>query len=106
MAQSFRDLGIPADFIQGLDELNITKPTQVQAKAIPFLLQNGGDLIAQAQTGTGKTAAFGLPLLTKMDAKSPKIQDLVLSPTRELAKQIGKQLFRFTKYTARSSSKW
>ena len=101
MAHTFRDLGIPADFIKGLDELNITKPTQVQAKAIPFLLQDGGDLIAQAQTGTGKTAAFGLPLLTKMDAKSPTIQGLILSPTRELAKQIGKQLFRFTKYTSK-----
>ncbi len=95
----FKDLGIPEDMIRGLEELAITKPTEVQLKVIPFLLQDGGDLIAQAQTGTGKTAAFGLPLLTKMNPKHRDIQGLVLAPTRELAKQIGKQLFRFTKYT-------
>jgi ATP-dependent RNA helicase DeaD len=85
--------------IQGLEELGITTPTEVQKKVIPFLLKDGSDLIAQAQTGTGKTAAFGLPLLTKIDPKLNAIQGLVIAPTRELAKQIGKQLFRFTKYT-------
>ncbi len=85
--------------IRGLEELGIVTPTLVQKKVIPFLLKDGGDLIARAQTGTGKTAAFGLPLLTKMDSKRRDIQGLVLAPTRELAKQIGKQLFRFTKYT-------
>ena len=95
----FKELGIPADLIQGLQELGIITPTEVQDKAIPFLMENGGDLIAQAQTGTGKTAAFGLPLLTKMNPKSKEIQGLVIAPTRELAKQIGKQLFRYTKYS-------
>ncbi|WP_395716185.1 DEAD/DEAH box helicase [Prosthecobacter sp.] len=85
--------------IRGLEELGITTPTEVQKKVIPFLLKDGSDLIAQAQTGTGKTAAFGLPLLTKMNPKHRDIQGLVLAPTRELAKQIGKQLFRFTKHT-------
>jgi ATP-dependent RNA helicase DeaD len=85
--------------IRGLEELGIVTPTQVQKKVIPFLLKDGGDLIAQAQTGTGKTAAFGLPLLMKIDPKRRDIQGLVMAPTRELAKQIGKQLFRFTKYT-------
>ena len=85
--------------IRGLEELGIVTPTEVQKKVIPFLLTDGSDLIAQAQTGTGKTAAFGLPLLTKMNPKHRDIQGLVLAPTRELAKQIGKQLFRFTKYT-------
>lgn len=99
MSHPFIDLGIPADMVRGLEELGILKPTQVQQKAIPFLLKDGGDLIAQAQTGTGKTAAFGLPLLTKIDTKRRDIQGLVVAPTRELAKQIGKQLFRFTKYT-------
>lgn len=94
----FKDLGVPEDMIRGLEELAIVKPTAVQMKVIPFLLQDGGDLIAQAQTGTGKTAAFGLPLLTKVNPKHRDIQGLVLAPTRELAKQIGKQLFRFTKY--------
>lgn len=66
-------------------------------------MENGGDLIAQAQTGTGKTAAFGLPLLTKVNPKAKEIQGLVIAPTRELAKQIGKQLFRYTKYSAKIS---
>ena len=96
---SFKELGIPAEMIRGLDELGIVTPTKVQSKVIPFLLKDGGDLVAQAQTGTGKTAAFGLPLLTKVDPKLKEIQGLVIAPTRELAKQIGKQLFRFTKYT-------
>jgi ATP-dependent RNA helicase DeaD len=96
---TFAELGIPEDMIRGLEELGIVAPTEVQAKVIPFLLKDGGDLVAQAQTGTGKTAAFGLPLLAKMDGKSGEIQGLVIAPTRELAKQIGKQLFRFTKYT-------
>ena len=95
---TFIALGIPADLIQGLHELGIITPTEIQAKAIPFLLQDGGDLIAQAQTGTGKTAAFGLPLLMKVNPKAREIQALVIAPTRELAKQIGKQLFRYTKF--------
>ena len=98
---TFQELGIPADLIQGLEELGIITPTEVQQQAIPFLMENGGDLIAQAQTGTGKTAAFGLPLLTKINSKSKEIQGLVIAPTRELAKQIGKQLFRYTKYSAK-----
>ncbi len=95
----FAALGIPPEMIRGLEELGIVTPTAVQSTVIPFLLKDGSDLIAQAQTGTGKTAAFGLPLLTKMNTKHRDIQGLVLAPTRELAKQIGKQLFRFTKYT-------
>jgi len=98
---TFQELGIPADLSQGLEELGIITPTDVQLQAIPFLMENGGDLIAQAQTGTGKTAAFGLPLLTKINPKSKEIQGLVIAPTRELAKQIGKQLFRYTKYSAK-----
>lgn len=70
----------------------------MQARSIPFLMKNGGDFVAQAQTGTGKTAAFGLPLLTKIDPKKPQIQGLIIAPTRELAKQIAKHLFRYTKY--------
>ncbi len=86
--------------IQGLEELGITTPTPIQREAIPYLLTNGGDFIAQAQTGTGKTAAFGIPLLMGLDPKLKQIQAVVVSPTRELAKQIGKQLFRYTKYCA------
>jgi len=97
--KTFKELGIPQDLIQGLQELGIMHPTEVQDKTIPFLLEDGGDLIAQAQTGTGKTAAFGLPLLMKVNPKSKEIQGLIVAPTRELAKQIGKQLFRYTKFS-------
>lgn len=96
---TFRELGIPGDLVKGLEEMGIVTPTEVQAKSIPFLMKNGGDFCAQAQTGTGKTAAFGLPLLTKIDPKKPVIQGLVIAPTRELAKQIGKHLFRYTKFS-------
>jgi ATP-dependent RNA helicase DeaD len=95
----FSKLGVPKDLVLGLDALGITSPTPIQQNAIPFLLQDGGDFVAQAQTGTGKTAAFGLPLLTKIDPANPKIQALVLSPTRELARQIGKALFQYTKFS-------
>ena len=99
MLKTFKELGIPANLIQGLQELGIIHPTEIQDKAIPWLLENNGDLIAQAQTGTGKTAAFGLPLLMKINPKSREIQGLIIAPTRELAKQIGKQLFRYTKFS-------
>ena len=94
----FKSLGIPPDLVKGLDELGIQKPTPVQSQSIPYLLDRGHDFVAQAQTGTGKTAAFGLPLLTKIAPKNKKIQSLILAPTRELAKQIHKALFKFTKY--------
>ena len=93
-------MGVRADLIQGLEELGIKTPTAIQQEAIPFLITQGGDFIAQAQTGTGKTAAFGIPLLMQIDPTSPGIQAVVVAPTRELARQIGKQLFRFTKYCA------
>jgi len=98
MSHPFEELGIRTDLIQGIRELNIQTPTKIQEAAIPFLVKNGGELIAQAQTGTGKTAAFGLPLLMTVDPDSEFVQALVVAPTRELAKQIGKQLFRYTKY--------
>ncbi len=96
---TFKDLGISEGYLKGLVELGIQTPTDVQTKTIPKLLGKSTDFIGQAQTGTGKTAAFGLPLLAGIDAKNPQIQAVVLAPTRELAKQVQKQLFRFTKYT-------
>ncbi len=96
--KTFPQLGVRADLVRGIEELGISIPTEIQEKTIPWLLEKGTDFVAQAQTGTGKTAAFGLPLLMKIDVKAPRIQGLVVAPTRELAKQIGKQLFRFTKY--------
>jgi ATP-dependent RNA helicase DeaD len=101
MSTPFKQLGIPEDLNQGIEALGILEPTPIQERAIPFLIEDGGDLIAQAQTGTGKTAAFGLPLLMKMDPSFKEIQGLIIAPTRELAMQIGKQLFRYTKFSAK-----
>jgi ATP-dependent RNA helicase DeaD len=98
MSDKFLKMGVPSDLVEGLRELGIIEPTEVQARTIPYLIEKGGDFCAQAQTGTGKTAAFGLPLLCKMDASKPVIQGMILVPTRELAKQVGKHLFRYTKY--------
>ncbi|MFT6035580.1 MAG: ATP-dependent RNA helicase DeaD [Marivirga sp.] len=96
---SFEALGVNKNIIKGLHELNIKEPTKIQQAVIPFLLERPSDLVAQAQTGTGKTAAFGIPLLEKIDTKSKEIQAVIIAPTRELAQQIDKQLFKFTKYT-------
>lgn len=98
---TFNDLGVTDNYLKGLAELGIETPTEVQSKTIPLLLGPCTDFIGQAQTGTGKTAAFGLPLLASIDVTQPQIQAVVLAPTRELAKQVQKQLFRFTKYTER-----
>jgi len=97
--KNFKDLGISAGFVQGLTEMNIVEPTDIQKKVIPSLLSENHDLVAQAQTGTGKTAAYGLPLLERMDAQNTAVQGLILCPTRELAQQVAKQLFKFTKYS-------
>lgn len=96
---TFADLGIKKQFIKALKEKNIIEPTEVQEKSIPYLLEKGKDFIGQAQTGTGKTAAFGLPLLTHINPKNKKVQALILAPTRELVRQIAKHLFKYTKYS-------
>tara|TARA_X000001036_G_scaffold430252_1_gene462637 strand:+ start:96 stop:1217 length:1122 start_codon:yes stop_codon:yes gene_type:complete len=97
--EDFKDLGVNSEFIKGLNELGIIDPTDIQQQVIPLLLDGNTDLVGQAQTGTGKTAAFGLPLLHKIDPKKEEVQALILCPTRELGKQVAKQLFRFTKYS-------
>ena len=99
--KNFEELGTSLGFIKGLAELNIVEPTEVQKKVMPILLAGSTDIVAQAQTGTGKTAAYGIPLLEKMNPKNKSVQGLVLCPTRELAKQVAKQLFKFTKYTTK-----
>jgi len=96
---NFKDLGVGKKFVKSLTEMNIIEPTNIQAKVIPVLLSETCDLIGQAQTGTGKTAAYGLPLLHKINPSVNKVQGLVLCPTRELGQQIAKQLFKYTKYT-------
>lgn len=95
----FKSLGVEDYIIKALSEINITNPTEIQEKAVPFLLEYNSDFIGQAQTGTGKTATFGIPIIQKMDSKNPHAQALILAPTRELCQQISKQLFKFTKYT-------
>ncbi|MFT4678819.1 MAG: ATP-dependent RNA helicase DeaD [Flavobacteriales bacterium] len=97
--KDFEKLGIGSDFVKGLAELNIIEPTDIQKKVIPVLMSGATDIVAQAQTGTGKTAAYGLPLLAQMDANMNSVQGLILCPTRELAIQVAKQLFKFTKYS-------
>lgn len=95
---TFLELGIQKEYISALKELGIKKPTEIQEKTIPVLVNSKTDFIGLAQTGTGKTAAFGLPLLQSIDTNSNNVQALILAPTRELAQQIKKQLFKFTKY--------
>ena len=95
---NFKDLGLKPSYIKAIGELNIIEPTPVQEQVIPLLLNTKTDIVVQAQTGTGKTAAFGLPILHHVNVKSDKIQALILSPTRELGQQIAKQLFRFTRF--------
>jgi ATP-dependent RNA helicase DeaD len=95
---NFTNLGIPKAYIVALKELGIQKPTPIQEQTIPVLLKSKTDFIGLAQTGTGKTAAFGLPILEQIDTNLPLVQALILAPTRELVQQIKKQLFKFTKY--------
>jgi ATP-dependent RNA helicase DeaD len=94
---SFRDLGLSDALIQTLDELGYEDPTAIQEQAIPELLA-GHDVIGQAQTGTGKTAAFGLPLLEYLDPESRSTQALVLTPTRELCIQVTQALRAYAEH--------
>lgn len=95
----FADLGVDKNIEKGLNEMGIIDPTDIQTEVIPILINKVTDLVGQAQTGTGKTAAYGLPLLHRVDSKIKAVQALVLCPTRELGQQVAKQLFKFTKYT-------
>ncbi len=93
----FRDLGLQSEIQTALDELGYTEPTAIQEQAIPELLA-GHDVIGQAQTGTGKTAAFGLPLLQYLDASSQEVQAIVLTPTRELCIQVTQALRAYAEH--------
>ncbi len=95
----FKELGLNKDIMTSLDDLGFVEPTLIQAKAIPFILKSSKDLIALAQTGTGKTAAFGLPILNQIKAKDKKLQSIILCPTRELALQISQDIATFAKYS-------
>lgn len=95
---SFQELGLIPELCQAVADLGFESPTEVQQRAIPTILNNERDLIALAQTGTGKTGAFGLPTLQQIDPSSGAVQVLVLSPTRELAIQIAKDIKSFAKH--------
>jgi ATP-dependent RNA helicase DeaD len=94
---TFKDLGLSPDVQQALDELGFEEPTPIQEQAIPELL-GGHDVIGQAQTGTGKTAAFGLPLLQYLDPENNEVQAIVMTPTRELCIQVTQALRTFAEH--------
>ena len=95
---TFESLGLPEEVLRAVKEMGFEKPTEVQEEAIPQILSSDRDLVALAQTGTGKTAAFSLPLLKKIDSKNRKTQVIILSPTRELCLQIAKNVEDYSKY--------
>ncbi|WOD44251.1 DEAD/DEAH box helicase [Hwangdonia lutea] len=95
---TFQDLGLNDHLLQAITDLGFTKPSEVQEKAIPILLESETDLVALAQTGTGKTAAFGFPMLEKINIDSRTTQGLILSPTRELCLQITNEMKQYGKY--------
>ncbi|MCR4959677.1 MAG: DEAD/DEAH box helicase, partial [Prevotella sp.] len=96
--KTFEELGVSAAIRRAIEELGFVQPMPVQEEVIPFLIEGKRDVIALAQTGTGKTAAFGIPLLQRIDTGSRDTQALVLSPTRELCLQITDDLRDFAKY--------
>lgn len=95
---TFQELGLNEDLLNAITDLGFETPSEVQEKAIPILLEEERDLVALAQTGTGKTAAFGFPMLQKIDIDSRTTQGLILSPTRELCLQITNELKLYGKY--------
>lgn len=96
--KTFEELGVSPEIRKAIEELGYENPMPVQEEVIPYLLGNGNDVVALAQTGTGKTAAFGLPLIQKIDVKNCVPQALVLCPTRELCLQIAGDLTEYSKY--------
>lgn len=96
--KTFEELGVRPDLRKAIEEMGFEAPMPVQEQVIPHLLEGDDDVVALAQTGTGKTAAFGLPLLQRIDPEKNVPQALILSPTRELCLQIGSDLADFSKY--------
>lgn len=94
----FKQLGIKESSLKAIERLGFEEPTEIQAKSVPLLLERDIDFIGQAQTGTGKTAAFVLPLLEKIDYDSKDIQALIIAPTRELANQIQEEIDKLSHF--------
>ena len=101
MSTPFATLGLNEALLQSLAENNIVQPTEIQEKIIPLVLQGTKNIVGISQTGTGKTAAFGLPILQQIDPKLQQTQALILVPTRELAQQVAKELFVCSRYIVR-----
>ena len=95
---NFKDIGVNKELLKSIQEMGFETPTPIQKESIPCLLTSRQDLISLAQTGTGKTAAFGLPIIQQIDPKIKHVQAIVLCPTRELCIQIAKDLIAFSKY--------
>jgi len=95
---TFKELNLKEEILSAIGELGFEFPMPVQEKVIPFMLEQNTDLVALAQTGTGKTAAFGLPILNMIDANRKQVQALILAPTRELCIQITNDIKNFSKY--------
>ena len=95
----FETLGLAPHLIKAVHDLGFESPTPIQEEAIPAILPGLRDLVGLAQTGTGKTAAYGLPLLQLIDFSKSQVQGLILCPTRELCVQISKDLTRYSRYT-------
>jgi ATP-dependent RNA helicase DeaD len=98
MVNTFKSLGVDSFLVKGLKALAISIPTDIQTKVIPVVLNQMEDVVGIAKTGTGKTAAFGLPLLQKINVENNDVQAIVLAPTRELGQQIYKNLTDFAKF--------
>jgi ATP-dependent RNA helicase DeaD len=93
--EKFAALGLSANTISALQKKGWENPSVIQEKTIPLLLADEKDVVGQAQTGTGKTGAFGLPLIDKLDDTSKKVQALIMCPTRELAVQVAEEIASF-----------
>src|SRR4051794_25323833 len=94
----FSKLGLPPSIVEGVKAMGYIEPTPIQLRAIPLIL-SGRDVIGSAQTGTGKTAAFALPILAKLRQHQPQTRVLVLEPTRELAAQVETAIHDFSRFT-------
>src|SRR5207244_3258055 len=97
LVSSFAELGLSEDTLKAVAELGYEEPTPIQAQTIRLMME-GADVIAQAQTGTGKTAAFALPIIEKLDINLRATQALILTPTRELAVQVAEAFQSYSKY--------
>jgi ATP-dependent RNA helicase DeaD len=99
MIENFNESGLNPDILKAVEKMGFVEPTPIQARVIPFILNETQDLVGLAQTGTGKTAAFGLPLIQQIEKENRNVQTLILCPTRELCMQITSDLEKYMEFT-------